>query len=180
MNPEIQSFIESGEQSSGSTEVSAEDLVRVQESEWKARQIAGQIAASQQQWGQLAKFLTKILQELYDEQRFWDHLGLFTVSWLEPFNQTFLHEELIAMVLPFFASWADEFEMQKFYPIDYHFTRTLASLTGYYVALVGQYDRIRLMDREKMRKFLLVMLEHYGVIKMEEIEDKSAVLGELR
>jgi|GEM_PF-3456959 len=49
MNPEIQSFIESGEQTTGSTEVSAEDLVRVQESEGKARQMAGQIAASQQQ-----------------------------------------------------------------------------------------------------------------------------------
>jgi hypothetical protein len=50
MNPEIQSFIEAGgEQSNGSKEVAAEDLIRVQESEGKARQIAGQIAASQQQ-----------------------------------------------------------------------------------------------------------------------------------
>jgi hypothetical protein len=113
---------------------------------------------------------------LYDEKRFWDHLGLFTLSGLEPFNQTFLHEELVAMVLPFFAPWGDEYEMQKFFPIDYHFTRTLPNLTGYYVALTGHYDRIRLMDRDKMRKFLLVMLEHYGVIKMAEIEDKAAVL----
>ncbi len=180
MNPEIQSFIEAGGEQTQGKEVSAEDLVRVQESEGKARQIAGQIAASQQQWGQLAKFLIKILQELYDEKRFWDHLGLFTISGQEAFNQTFLHEELIAMVLPFFAPWGDEFEMQKFFPIDYHFTRTLANLTGYYVALTGHYDRIGLMDREKMRKFLLVMLEHYGVIKMAEIENKAAVLGELR
>jgi len=36
------------------------------------------------------------------------------------------------------------------------------------------------MDREKMRAFLLVMLENYGVIKLEEIEDKTAILGELR
>jgi hypothetical protein len=49
MNPEIQSFIESGEQITSDKEVSAEDLVRVQESEGKARQMAGQIAASQQQ-----------------------------------------------------------------------------------------------------------------------------------
>jgi hypothetical protein len=180
MNPEIQSFIESGEQITSGKEVSAEDLVRVQESEGKARQMAGQIAASQQQWGQLAKFLTKILQELYDEQWFWDHLVLFTISGHEAFNQTFLHEELIAMLLPFFASLGDEFEMQNFFPIDYHFTRTLANLTGYYVTLTGHYDRIGLMEREKMRKFLLVMLEHYGVIKMAEIENKSAVLAEIK
>ena len=180
MNPEIQSFIESGEQTTGSTEVSAEDLVRVQESEGKARQMAGQIAASQQQWGQLSNFLIKILQELYDEQWFWDHLGLFTISGQEPFQQTFLYEELVAMLLPFYTAWADEYEMSTIFPIDYHFTRTLPHLTGYYVALTGHYDRIRLMDREKMRAFLLVMLEHYGVVTMEEIEDKSAVLGELR
>jgi hypothetical protein len=83
------------------------------------------------------------------------------------------------MILPFFAALGDEFEMQKFFPIDYHFTRTLANLTGYYVALTGRYDRIDLMDREKMRKFLLVILEHYGVITMAEIENKAAVLGEL-
>jgi hypothetical protein len=49
-----------------------------------------------------------------------------------------------------------------------------------YFSLKDYYDRIGLMDREKMRKFLLVMLEHYGVIKMAEIENKAAVLGELR
>ena len=84
------------------------------------------------------------------------------------------------MVLPFFASRGDEFEMQKFFPIDYHFTRTLANLTGYYVALVAHYDRIRFTDREKMRKFLLVMLEHYGVITMAEIENKVDLLVEIK
>jgi hypothetical protein len=49
MNPEIQSFIEAGGEQTQGKEVSAEDLVRVQESEGKARQIASQIAASQQQ-----------------------------------------------------------------------------------------------------------------------------------
>gem|GEM_PF-1609594 len=107
-------------------------------------------------------------------------MGLFTISGQEPFQQTFLYEELVAMLLPFYTAWADEYEMSTIFPIDYHFTRTLPHLTGYYVALTGHYDRIRLMDREKMRAFLLVMLEHYGVVTMEEIEDKSAVLGELR
>lgn len=180
MNPEIQSFIESGETIIWGKEVSAEDLVRVQESEGKAKQIASQIIASQQQWGQLAKFLIKILQDLYDEKWFWDHLGLFTISGHEAFNQTFLHEELIAMLLPFYATWGDEFEMQKFFLVDYHFTRTLANLTEYYVALRGHYDRIGLMDREKMRKFLLIIMEHYGVIRMEITEDKNSVLAEFQ
>ena len=179
MNPEIQSYIEWAEQWWQSWEVSAEDLTRVQESESKAKQIAGQIASSQIQWGQISLFLTRLLQDLYDEQWFWDNIGLFTVSWLEAFNQTFLYEELVAMLLPFYAAEADEYELQKIFPIDYHFTRTLPHLTGYYVALTWYYDRIRVMDREKMKAFLLVMLEHYGVIKLEEIEDKSKMLWEL-
>lgn len=179
MNPEIQSYIEWAEQWSSTSDVSAEDLTRVQESESKAKQIAGQIAWAQQQWGQIAKFLIRLLQDLYDEQRFWDNIGLFNVSWLEPFNQTFLYEELVAMLLPFYAVEWDEYDLAKHFPIDYHFTRTLPHLTWYYVALTGYYDRIRMMDREKMRAFLLVMLEHYGVIKMAEIEDKSTILGEI-
>jgi hypothetical protein len=94
-------------------------------------------------------------------------------------QQTLLYEELSAIVAPFYAAWADEFDLTRQLPVDYHFTRTLGHLTGYYVALVSHYDRIRLMDRDKMRAFLLVTLEHYGVVKMDEIEDKTSVLNAL-
>lgn len=149
----------------GGKEVSAEDIVRVNESLGEARKYRGKIAGSVASNSKIAEFISFLFLTI-DHTSFREHLDCFVV--VQPvWEPLFLSKVFVACMLPLYPEKADELGLHKEFPLDYHFLVTFQSYLMYVQQIFAHDTEARKADENKLKEFLKIVIELWGIIMAE-------------
>ncbi len=149
----------------GGKEVSAEDIVRVNESLGEARKYRGKIAWSVATNSKVAAFISFLFISI-DNDEFRDNLGCFVVPQAigEP---VFLSKIFVACMLPLYPEKADELSLDKEFQLDYHFLISFQSYLLYIQQVFAHDNEARKADEKKLKEFLRVVIELWAITMAE-------------
>lgn len=147
-------------------EISAEDIVRVNESLWEARKYRGRIASSVAGNTKVAEFI-KYLFLVIESDEFRETIDCFTVR--NPLGDaSFLSKTFVACMLPLYPEKADELWLDKEFTLDYHF---LVNFQNYllYVQWVFAHDAESWKaDEKKLKEFLKIIIQLWNIAMTED------------
>jgi hypothetical protein len=162
---ELGGFETGGTSSEGGKEVSQEDIVRVNESLGEARKYRGRIGSSIASNSKLAEFI-KFLIITISADEFWDGLDAFWIR-QDLGEPVFLGRTFVACMLPLYEEKADELELNKEFPLDYHILVTFQNYLMYVQQVFAHDQESRKVDEKKLNAFLKTVVSIWE-IKLEE------------
>lgn len=163
-------------------EVTAEDLVRVQESEWQARKVMWQIRKSQKTNKQFALMLSFIFKYIEDEELLWflyEHMANKHIRMIHLFSLflPWLRERMD--VSPYKPLYAEVWEMLE------NWTWSLSHVVSYYKKLVELYSWLAKIETSTYADMIMRWLDISGTVdvssmkKQERKEVKDGVVKSL-
>lgn len=145
----------------GGKEVSAEDIVRVNESLGEARKYRGRIASSVASNSKIAAFISYLFLVIEDDS-FWDELECFWIP-SELGESSFIVKIFVACMLPLYEEKSDELWLDKEFPLDYHFVVTFQSYLLYVQQVFAHDAEGRKVDEKKLKSFLKKIIEIWDI-----------------
>jgi hypothetical protein len=149
-----------------SSEITQEDLVRVNEGLGEARKVRQGIGASVAVNSKLAEFI-KFLFVNQGSNDFWDGLDCFWIS-NNLGEASFMARIFVACMLPLYEEKADEFWLNNEFPLDYHFMVSFQSYLSYIQKVFTAEQEVWKIDEKKFRDFLKTVITTYNIQMTEQ------------
>lgn len=152
------------------SEVSAEELVRVQEAEWQARKAAGQIRKSQKTNRQFALMLSFVFKYINDQE-------LLTFLYEQMRNDQISMIALFAIFLPKIREHMDISPYHSLYgesrPMLESWQWSLSHVVWYYTWLLRQFHQLRSIPSEIYTDMIMRWLSVWWVVDLSTITSEE-------
>ena len=149
-----------------SSEITQEDLVRVNEGLGEARKARQWIWASVATNSKLAEFI-KFLFINQGSDEFWDSVGCFWIN-NNLGEASFMAKLFVACMLPLYEEKADEFWLNNEFPVDYHFIVSFQTYLSYIQKVFAEEQEVWKIDEQKFREFLKNVITTYNIQMTEQ------------
>ena len=171
-------WLNMGNVSNKVSEVNAEDLGNVASNLAKWQAIWGQIRDDQRKNTNTSKFLTYLLINIKNEE-IRSYMDMFVTYIVIPDSDKkqmiVMTDELVWLFLPRYSDIADQFDLIKQYPIEYHQKNTnVIDYTDYVAQLIHYYPTMRKLNPEWL-VWLVILLMTYHQILDTQLEKNALI-----
>lgn len=174
-------WLNMGNVSNKVSEVTAEDLWNVANNLAKWQAIWWQIRDDQRKNTNTGKFLTYLLLNVQNES-IRSCINMFVryvaIPDSDKQHMTIMTDEIVWLFLPLYSDVADQFDLAKQYPIDYHQKNTdVVAYTDYISQVIVHYPDILTLNPDTFTTLVLEIIKTYNIVDTTQTQqDKTLQL----
>ena len=170
-------WLNMGNVSNKASEVTTEELGNVASSLAKWQAIGWQIKDNQRKNTNTSKFLTYLLLNIQNES-IWASIDMFVryipIPDSEKKQMSVMTDEIVWLFLPLYSDVADQFDLAKQYPIEYHYRNNdIISYTDYISQLMEQYPDMYTLHSEQFVKLIIDIMDLYHIIDRAQMDNNK-------
>lgn len=170
-------WLNMGNVSNKASEVTAEELGNVASSLAKWQAIGWQIRDDQRKNTNTSKFLTYLLLNIQNES-IWASIDMFVryipIPDSEKKQMSVMTDEIVWLFLPLYSDVADQFDLAKQYPIEYHHrSNDIISYTDYISQLMAQYPDMYTLHSEQFVTLIIDIMDLYQIIDRTQMDNNK-------
>lgn len=170
-------WLNMGNVSNKASEVTTEELGNVASSLAKWQAIGWQIRDDQRKNTNTSKFLTYLLLNIQNES-IWASIDMFVryipIPDSEKKQMSVMTDEIVWLFLPLYSDVADQFDLAKQYPIEYHHRNNdIISYTDYISQLMEQYPDMYTLHSEHFVKLIIDIMDLYHIIDRAQMDNNK-------